>query len=114
VNFDENRSKTNTNQNGILFMKMFCHICTLNLVLAISLYLVFKTFRHGNCEMVSSRRPCFYASIWKILQKQLSHFRLCTIGAFLITLPSIGGEWCLLLRQPPLPFGMICFGSCNQ
>ncbi len=61
-------------------------------------------FRYGNCEMVSSRRPCFYASIWKILQKKNSHFRLWTIG----------GEWCLLLHQPPPPFGMICFGSCNR
>jgi len=61
-------------------------------------------FRYGNCEMVSSRRPCFYASIWKILQKKISHFRLWTIG----------GEWCLLLHQPPRPFGMICFGSCNR
>jgi hypothetical protein len=40
------------------------------------------------------------ASIWKILQKKISHFRLWTIGAFPITLPSIGGEWCLLLCQP--------------
>jgi hypothetical protein len=37
-------------------------------------------------------------------KKLHSHFRLWTIG----------GEWCLLLHQPPPPFGMICFGSCNR
>jgi len=32
----------------------------------------------------------------------------------LILVPSIGGEWCLLLHQPIPPFGMICFGLGNQ
>ncbi len=32
----------------------------------------------------------------------------------LVLVPSIGGEWCLLLHQPIPPFGMICFWFGNQ
>jgi hypothetical protein len=114
VNFYENLSKTNTNQNGILFVKMFCHICTFILVLATFFSLAFKIFRHGNCEMVSSRRPCFYASIWKILQKKLVTLDCVLLVLFPLHPLVLVGNGVSSASQPPPPFELICFGSCNR
>ncbi len=52
-------------------------------------------------EMVLSRRPCFHALIWKILQKKINYSRLWTIGAFPITPANTGGG---MVSPPPASY----------